>query len=590
MSVNELNMKLTQEIRELSSKKSKIQAEISSLTSDETKLRIAIKKATDTVTELEKNLASLRADESSSKVLMKELESQIQQLNETLAEKTTELQNTIQHIAGKKEQAKLELKSFIDGSIEDTKRKCAEMLEEAQATKDKATAQSLSLVEQANSKAETVIQEAIADSEKKRNEANTYYTERVAKADAEYQDILKRASEKHSQKIQESVNHLAELNDNIAIKNSELKELMQNQERQVACLMDIESLLTERQNALDTINSALLDSENALGKMTQRESERIEELQSQLQASQQSEVSLQGIIQELKLQNEQTLKAIQAEHEAEVLSLKFEIEKLSKLKEESAENYTNYEEQLQAIKDEYEAKIAQLNIDLDLANSLNFQIDLDNDDLQVSKLTKNIEKLEKKLALEAEKVDTLSSKLEKANKSLQLKESQIKELARKVVNMESERENLEISHKTELEELSTLHEELEESKALVIQLQQALSEKETEITALQEAKNLMSVNKNDYETVKDKFRELKSNYNISVNNQLGVKNKVVELIITAFIIVAASLYAFAFADGSQVYVGYLIMAIAGINMLYCCYSIHDKLSLAKDMKNTMEFN
>ena len=509
MGVSELNMKLTQEIRELSNKKSKIQAEISALSTDETKLRISIKKATDTITELEKNLANLRADEQTSKTQIKELEDQVAELTERLQVKQTELESTVKHVAFKKEQAKIELKAFIDGSIEDTKRKCEIMVEEARVLKENATAESLLAIEQANSQAETVVQEAIQESERKREEANTYYTERIAKADTEYQDILKRASEKHSQKIQESVNQLADLNDSITVKKSELKELMQNQEKQINCLMDIEALLSERQTELDKINSAILDGDNELGMMTERESKRLLEVEKELSETKEKEVSLQNLIEQLKIQNEQTLKAIQSEHEAEVMSLKFEIEKLSSMKNESTQISQEYEEQLEAVRQEYEAKIAQLNIDLELANSLNFQIDLDNDDLQVANLTNKIETLEKKIAQEVENASTLSAKLAKATKTLQFKESQIKELASKVVDMENSREALISEHESELANLATLESELAESKELVAKLEKTLLDKEIEIGALQEAKNLMSVNKNDYETVKISLENLK---------------------------------------------------------------------------------
>ena len=111
-------------------------------------------------------------------------------------------------------------------------------------------------------------------------------------------------------------------------------------------------------------------------------------------------------------------------------------------------------------------------------------------------------------------------------------------------------------------------------------LKAELAKKESELTALK-------INKRDYEDTKERFRELNSHYNIAITNQTEISNKVIEMVVSISIFAVATASTFKFASGTSMYIGFAVILLTLANTIWSAYRIHEKLSLAKDMKSTV---
>jgi chromosome segregation ATPase len=287
---------------------------------------------------------------------------------------------------------------------------------------------------------------------------------------------MKRASDKYSQKIQDALNNLVELNTNISEKNAEIVDLTESQEKKMTCLIEVESLLSERQAELDKINLAILDGNNQLGTLTQRELDQLNELQARYN------------------ELEETLTSTKTFHREEIKQLKIQLEAAHSSNEEelmtkleacelAGSERANELQDLKSLLESKEETIAQLSSELEMAQ-LNLAADIDDKDTLILEKEYEIDALNQKLAdltaahdeklalLEKQIDDLHSSRSDDALTLIDLDEE--KDLMRKEIEgLQNECEGLTEDKQALVAERDKL---LEERDRLVQELDKALEE------------------------------------------------------------------------------------------------------------------
>lgn len=530
MSANGLITNLTQEIRDLSEKKSNLQTTISRLTSDKTKLELTVSKSD----------AKLKSNEEK----LAQINSKYQSLSDELAKNTKELESVKEkikvglakvdaieaQIKMKQSQAKAEIKKYIDTSVQETKEQCSKLLHEAEEARKLALEEVMNLKSEASVEAEKTLKDANSSSETRKREANEYYDAKIAKADKEYQDILQKASEKHGEKIQAAITELADLNDKLSEVRLAIDTSNKEQSEAVESLQQLETLLSEKRAELDSLSILVLDKENILGSYNKVDSkelvETIENLQKVINDLSQEKENLAVQLEQLTKEHQDALSELVASYELKLSDMQVKLEKGT---------HDKYEAERESLKLEYELKLAELNEQLkELALEMKTYLeDTSKDDM--------IQELKVEIAELTTKLTTTSSQLE----TKEVLESEVVELKNK---------------------LSSLTEKLE--------------------GVLQENKTL-KINHKDYSDTKERFRNLNSDYNVAVSNQVSIANRIVELMVTVGIQTLATLYTTQFASGIAVYVGWFIVFLAFANLCFVGYRLYEKLSVAKEMKESM---
>lgn len=527
---NGLAVNLAQEIRELSDKKSKLQTSISRLTSDKTKLELAVSKYSSLLKTSEEELAKIASKQQATAEDITKQQKELERIIEQIKVKSAQSDAIDAQIKMKQNQAKAEMKAFVDTTIKETQTKCAKLLEEAELSHKQLLEEAMQIKTDASVEAEETVKSATEVAETRKREANHYYDTKIAKADKEYQDILQKASEKHGEKIQNAITELAELNDKLSNTRLAIETATKDQMEALNCLQSLEELTSAKREELDSLSILILDKENLLGTHTKTDNkelvETVQNLQNIINELSSEKEMLASQLESITKANEQAIKEISEAYEAQIQSLKEQLE-------EGVSHV--YEAEKESLKLEYELSITELNTKLsEVKEALQKQLSDTSKDTEIMALNDKITQLEEKLStvnLEAEAKAELETKLEQLTKELLAKDTEI-------------------------------HNYIQENKSL-------------------------RINNKDYADTKERFKTLNSDYNVAVTNQTSIANKVIELLVTTGIEALAIVYASNFASGVAVYIGWFIALLAFANTLFVGYKVHTVLSTAKEMEESM---
>lgn len=562
MEANEAVNRYTQDIRELSNKKRELQNSISELTARETQLKILRSKLDTSISDKEKALSRMKADEDSIAKQIETSKQDFERVKSQLEAKQAELFATEKQIQLKKDSAKQELKEYMEATITDAKERASKILTEATELSEKLTLEanslheatikeSLRIKDETDSQATSILELAEKESTEKRQNADEYYNSKIAKADKEYQLIMEKASEKHGQRINESIQQLATLNNDIETCKASISELKQQEESRLDSIIELENLISEKRAELDGLERLVLDKDNTLRTYNnEQDSELLHSLK-----------KLEDVIQELTQERNKLVDknaVLVSEHSAEIKSIKDEYSNLiDTLNEEH--NFA-----VEGIKFDYETKLSD--IKLELQNMLEESSEKEQ---AYKELTETCAELQSELA-------NLKLELEQAKKDRDDYKGKYEEL-----------KNAQDSSEEQLTNLSATITELENE---ISKKDKLLKDKDNELRNIIDSSKTAKMSKQEQDRLQYNLTQVKGDFNKAVNVMNSQRNKAIELMLGVGIALTCMLFTFMFATGSMVYVGYIITALSVANVCWSGYKLYINLKLVEAMSTNVDSN